>query len=202
MITSSVNQLATVGTVDEKLLAEARQVQERLKHLEHEAEAARTEFRRAVHRLVSEGSRPQDVAAALGLSGQQLHQIVQQAGGSERRGRDTPTDAGLACTFCGTSQYEVRKLIAGPSVYICDGCVELAQDVISSGSVTNTRLGAVHAVLDQGGQVRCRFCGKHREQVTGMAAMSAETGGEASGPAAICDECLSLCIEIIAEELT
>src|SRR5215472_5119419 len=130
MITSSVNQLATVGTVDEKLLAEARQVQERLKHLEHEAEAARTEFRRAVHRLVSEGSRPQDVAAALGLSGQQLHQIVQQAGGSERRGRDTPTDAGLACTFCGKSQYEVRKLIAGPTVYICDGCVELCVDYI------------------------------------------------------------------------
>jgi len=202
MITSSVEQLATVGTVDEKLLAEARQVQERLKHLEHEAEAARAEFRRAVHRLVSAGSRPQDVAAALGLNGQQLHQIVQQAGGSERRGRDTPTDAGLACTFCGTSQYEVRKLIAGPSVYICDGCVELAQGVISSGSVTNTRLGAVHAVLDQGGRVHCRFCGKHRDQVTGMAAMSAETGGEASGPAAICDECLSLCIEIIAEELT
>ncbi len=35
-----------------------------------------------------------------------------------------------------------------------------------------------------------------------MAAVSAETGGEVSGPAAICAECLSLCIEIIAEELT
>jgi hypothetical protein len=191
-----------VGNVDEKLLAEARQAQERLKHLEHEAEAARAEFHHAVRRLVSHGPRPRDVAAALGLSGKQLHQIVQQAGGSEREGRHTPADTGLACTFCGRSQYEVRKLIAGPSVYICDACVELAQGVIRPGSLTNTRLGPVHAVADQDGRVRCRFCGKHRDQVTGMAAMSAETGDEASGPAAICDECLSLCIEIIAEELT
>ena len=192
-----------MGNVDEKLLAEARQAQERLKHLEHEAEAARTEFRRAVHRLVSAGSRPRDVAAALGLSGQQLHQIVQQGGGSERQARGRPADTGLACTFCGTSQYEVRKLIAGPGVYICDACVELAQGVLSSGSVANTRLGPVRAVADQDGRARCRFCDKHRDQVTGMAAMPTETGGgEASGPAAICDECLSLCIEIIAEELT
>jgi hypothetical protein len=191
-----------VGNVDEKLLAEARQAQERLRHLENEAEVARTEFRRAVHRLVSEGSRPRDVAAALGLSGQQLHQIVRQGGGSEREGPSRPADTGLACTFCGTSQYEVRKLIAGPGVYICDACVELVQGVIGSGGVTNTRLGQVHAVTDQDGQLRCRFCDKHRDQVTGMAAMSAGTGDEASGPAAICDECLSLCIEIIAEELT
>lgn len=63
------------------------------------------------------------------------------------------------------------------------------------------RLGPVHAVTDQDGRVRCRFCDKHRDQVGAMAAMSAETG-DISGPAAICDECLSLCIEIIAEELT
>jgi hypothetical protein len=191
-----------VGNVDERLLAEARPAQERLKHLEHEAEAARAGFHDAVRRLVAEGSRPPDVAAALGLNSQQLHQIVQRAGGSEREGRDRPADTGLACTFCGTSQYEVRKLIAGPGVYICDACVELTQGVINSGSITNTRLGRVRAVTDQDGRVRCRFCDKYREQVAGMAIMSAETGGQVSGPAAICDECLSLCIEIIAEELT
>ena len=191
-----------MGNVDEQLLAEARQAKERLTHLEHEAEAARAEFHHALRRLVAGGSRPRDVAAALGLNGQQLHQIVQQAGGSVRESRNRPADAGLACNFCGASQYEVRKLIAGPGVYICDGCVELVQGPLSSGSVANTRLGQVHAVTDQDGRVRCHFCDKHRDQVTGMAVMSAETGDEASGPAAICDECLSLCIEIIAEELT
>ena len=37
----------------------------------------------------------------------------------------------LCCSFCGKSQKEVRKLIAGPSVYICDECVELCNDIIA-----------------------------------------------------------------------
>jgi ATP-dependent Clp protease ATP-binding subunit ClpX len=48
---------------------------------------------------------------------------------SERQGRG---DSGklLYCSFCGKSQHEVRKLIAGPSVFICDECVELCNDII------------------------------------------------------------------------
>jgi len=37
----------------------------------------------------------------------------------------------LYCSFCGKSQHEVRKLIAGPSVYICDECVDLCTDIIT-----------------------------------------------------------------------
>src|SRR5260370_349752 len=36
----------------------------------------------------------------------------------------------LYCSFCGKSQHEVRKLIAGPTVFICDECVELCIDII------------------------------------------------------------------------
>src|ERR1700682_4025546 len=36
----------------------------------------------------------------------------------------------LSCSFCGKSQHEVRKLIAGPTVFICDECVELCMDII------------------------------------------------------------------------
>ena len=36
----------------------------------------------------------------------------------------------LYCSFCGKSQHEVRKLIAGPSVFICDECVDLCLDII------------------------------------------------------------------------
>ena len=36
----------------------------------------------------------------------------------------------LYCSFCGKSQHEVKKLIAGPSVYICDECVDLCNDII------------------------------------------------------------------------
>jgi ATP-dependent Clp protease ATP-binding subunit ClpX len=36
----------------------------------------------------------------------------------------------LFCSFCGKSQHEVKKLIAGPTVFICDECVELCMDII------------------------------------------------------------------------
>ncbi|NOX08476.1 MAG: ATP-dependent Clp protease ATP-binding subunit ClpX [Gammaproteobacteria bacterium] len=46
--------------------------------------------------------------------------------------RDDKGDDGklLYCSFCGKSQHEVRKLIAGPSVFVCDECVELCNDII------------------------------------------------------------------------
>ncbi len=40
-------------------------------------------------------------------------------------------EAPLACSFCGKSQDEVRKLIAGPKVYICDECIDLCNDIIA-----------------------------------------------------------------------
>ncbi|MEY3943400.1 MAG: ATP-dependent Clp protease ATP-binding subunit ClpX, partial [Pseudomonadota bacterium] len=36
----------------------------------------------------------------------------------------------LYCSFCGKSQHEVKKLIAGPSVFICDECIDLCNDII------------------------------------------------------------------------
>jgi len=48
----------------------------------------------------------------------------------EQNGRDDGSKL-LYCSFCGKSQHEVRKLIAGPSVFICDECVELCNDIIS-----------------------------------------------------------------------
>jgi ATP-dependent Clp protease ATP-binding subunit ClpX len=46
----------------------------------------------------------------------------------DKRGKDDGKL--LYCSFCGKSQHEVRKLIAGPSVFICDECVELCNDII------------------------------------------------------------------------
>ena len=40
-------------------------------------------------------------------------------------------DSGLHCSFCGKSQKEVKKLIAGPNVYICDECIQLCNDIIA-----------------------------------------------------------------------
>ncbi len=47
---------------------------------------------------------------------------------SDKSGKND--DKLLYCSFCGKSQHEVKKLIAGPSVYVCDECVELCNDII------------------------------------------------------------------------
>ncbi len=52
----------------------------------------------------------------------------------------------LYCSFCGKSQHEVRKLIAGPTVFICDECVELCNDIIreeTKGTLTGRKEGDV-----------------------------------------------------------
>ena len=43
----------------------------------------------------------------------------------------------LYCSFCGKIQHEVRKLIAGPTVFICDECVELCMDIIREENKTS-----------------------------------------------------------------
>ncbi|MDH3586123.1 MAG: AAA family ATPase, partial [Gammaproteobacteria bacterium] len=63
----------------------------------------------------------------------------------------------LYCSFCGKSQHEVRKLIAGPSVFICDECVELCNDIIreeleDSGDAGRDKLPKpqeINAILDE-----------------------------------------------------
>jgi ATP-dependent Clp protease ATP-binding subunit ClpX len=52
----------------------------------------------------------------------------------------------LYCSFCGKSQHEVRKLIAGPSVFICDECIELCNDIIRE--ETQTEHGSKSAKSD------------------------------------------------------
>ena len=59
----------------------------------------------------------------------------------------------LYCSFCGKSQHEVRKLIAGPSVYICDECVELCNDIIreeleGAGESEREQLPTPHEIHD------------------------------------------------------
>jgi ATP-dependent Clp protease ATP-binding subunit ClpX len=73
---------------------------------------------------------------------------------NERKGEDGKL---LYCSFCGKSQHEVRKLIAGPSVFVCDECVELCNDIIreemqEKSSAVGNKLPTpreINAVLDE-----------------------------------------------------
>jgi len=42
-----------------------------------------------------------------------------------------PKASNLICSFCGKGQNQVRKLVAGPTVYICDECIDLCNDIIA-----------------------------------------------------------------------
>jgi len=69
----------------------------------------------------------------------------------------------LYCSFCGKSQHEVRKLIAGPTVFICDECVELCMDIIREETREN-------ASQDSGAVPTPRYiCGILDEYVIGQA---------------------------------
>jgi ATP-dependent Clp protease ATP-binding subunit ClpX len=54
---------------------------------------------------------------------------------------DKSDDKLLYCSFCGKSQHEVRKLIAGPNVFICDECVELCNDIIREEMEESSQVG-------------------------------------------------------------
>lgn len=74
------------------------------------------------------------------------------------QGKSTDNGKLLYCSFCGKSQHEVRKLIAGPSVFICDECVDLCNDIISEEIQDTATAGSgsklptpeeINAILDQ-----------------------------------------------------
>ena len=76
----------------------------------------------------------------------------------EKSGSGEDSKKLLYCSFCGKSQHEVRKLIAGPSVFVCDECVELCNDIIREELQENSAVGKknklpvpheINAILDE-----------------------------------------------------
>ncbi|MDA9885297.1 ATP-dependent Clp protease ATP-binding subunit ClpX [Burkholderiaceae bacterium] len=58
--------------------------------------------------------------------------------------KNAGSEKNLYCSFCGKSQHEVKKLIAGPSVFICDECIDLCNDIVRD-ELPNTELGKTDA---------------------------------------------------------
>jgi len=54
----------------------------------------------------------------------------------------------MYCSFCGKSQYEVKKLIAGPAVFICDACTRLCQKIVEAETEADTKKAAPEAKPD------------------------------------------------------
>src|SRR4029079_19275457 len=89
-----------------------------------------------------------------------LRALAGKSGERDTREMARPTDSNeqLLCSFCGKSQRQVKKLIAGPGVYICDECIDLCNEIIDeeltppTGSVALENLPKpreIHEVLQQ-----------------------------------------------------
>ena len=184
--------------LDAGLLSKALTAEAHLIDAEHNAEVARADFHQAVRRLQLAGGSLREIADALGLSHQRVHQIVEAAGGSRGWRKRRVGDGKLQhCSFCGRDQKHVKTLIAGPGVCICNHCIPLAGEVLASGHAADTPAATIRLVREEAREQRCSFCGKRRYQVPAMASAATAPGQAAR----ICDECLRLCHEIVSERL-
>src|SRR5207247_10957170 len=120
-------------TNDQEHLKNAAVASEKLAEPARDTLLARADYHTSVRRLHLAGGSLREIAEALGLSHQRVQQIVDEAGGSwwTRVWRTRTPKRDAVCTFCGRPPSEVSKLIAGPNVYICNACVEHAEEVVS-----------------------------------------------------------------------
>lgn len=160
-----------MAPLDDALLTAARDAALRRAEAEAALLSAKANEQLAVRRLQLGGGSVREIARALGYSHQRIQQMIEAIDDGRGWKRKGKAPSLLVCSFCGLDQTEVAKLIAGPSCYICDGCVAQAR-------------------TDFGPRSKCSFCGKTEgvESIVG------------SDTFAICSECLDLCEEIIADE--
>lgn len=176
-------------TLDDGLLRQAREAAAHWTDAQRQAELAKDGYHQAIRRLYLTGASMREIAEALDLSHQRVHQIIEATGGTAGwKPRKTTSD--LACTFCGATRFDVTCLVAGPGVYICDACVHLANQVVQEADQQNrprTHLDPLPVTSTLG----CSFCDKAGDQVHRLVA----------GPGVrICDQCLQFCAEVIAAQ--
>jgi hypothetical protein len=190
--------------LDPGLVREAKAAREFLLASQHAAERARADYHHAIRQLHAAGGSLREIAEALRLSHQRVHQIIDEAAEPtrprwRRRAQRLPGPPG-PCSFCGRSREECAKLIAGPGVFICERCVVQATR-LSAGAAGEGRAEGPMRLEAPGSEVRCSFCGKEARQVGFLVAggLAGAPGGKFGQGARICDECLDLCLEILAE---
>ena len=169
--------------MDSQLLAAARHAGARLLEAERDVERAKTDYHHAVRRLHLAGASLREIADALGLSHQRVHQIVNEAGGG--RGWRVRRTVPEVCSFCARARDEVTHCIAGPGVWICDHCVAEFRELLTP--VSGSRRSGTGPKYGPS----CSFCGRKEHKVGPLA--------EVDGTR-ICASCLALCEEIIHEE--
>ncbi|WP_112269538.1 MarR family transcriptional regulator [Lentzea terrae] len=132
-------------TLDEELLAAARKAGTAAAAAQDQADIAKAVYHHSVLRLHRAGGSMREIAEALKLSHQRVHQIVEQSKRTEQ------------CWFCGRVAADVDKMMAGPAALICDICVAEAQvaEVGTCSFCSETK--PVHQSTEKDAQI-CRSC--------------------------------------------
>ena len=95
-------------------------------------------------------------------------------------------------------------MIEGPGIFICDACVarasRLAAGSAAEAAEVEVEVGAAAPMLVEpsGSEAKCNFCDKHMQRLVAGSVASAPVGKVGRRPR-ICDECLAMCEEILAE---
>ena len=166
-------------TLDDDLVDEVEVARLKLEGLEAAVVDARAEFHQRIRKLHSSGASMREIATALGMSHQRVHQIIGEDAIVEVEAASTDVTPHPAappattaredtCSFCGRSRREVDKLLAAPGrVFVCDGCVRRAQTGL------------------QPKAAECSFC-RQTSQLT-----------FAEGATVICSRCLTTCAQML-----
>ncbi|MCS7481149.1 ClpX C4-type zinc finger protein [Umezawaea endophytica] len=175
--------------LDERLLRAARAAASEWFEAVGRAEVVKADYHRAVRHLHLAGGSMREIAEALDVSHQRVHQMIEEAGGTEGWKPRRKVGADLVCSFCGAAKTEVSSLVAGPGVFICDGCVDLCGRVLGEADAAH---GPSHVdPVPSTSGFSCSFCGRG----------AADSARLVAGPGVkICDACVRFSAEVIAAQ--
>jgi hypothetical protein len=191
--------------LDQKLMREAERAKEQLAVAQHAAYRAKVDYHQAIRRLHAAGGSLREIAEALRLSHQRVHQIIDEAAEPTRRRwrREPQVLPGPPgpCSFCGRPYDVCAKLIAGPegALFICDRCAVQATRLAAGSAVEGQAEGPMRLEPPES-QANCSFCGVEARKVRHLVASAlAVPAGKFGELPRICDKCQDLCLEILAE---
>jgi hypothetical protein len=163
-------------------------------------------FQHAIRRAHAAGASVRELAAALAISHQRVHQIVDASSGKGvlKRARAEST-----CSFC-TARVAPRLAVAGPAVHICAACAGLGRRLLEGEALRPASGGVTSPLGLDRGTGRCSFCDRPATSAQplahapkGVAPPGRRPRRRRSG-VRICGECLALACEILevpAEQL-
>jgi ClpX C4-type zinc finger len=191
--------------LDWELVREAERAKEQLAVAQHAAYRAKVDYHQAIRRLHAAGGSLREIAEALRMSHQRVHQIIDEAAEPTRRRwrREPQVLSGPVrpCSFCGRPRDVCAKLIAGPegALFICDRCAVQATRLAAGAAVEDPAEGSMR-LEPAGSEARCSFCDKEARKVRHLviSGLSLSAGKFGDRPR-ICDKCRDLFLEILAE---